>query len=165
MIRSAIAGIVIAYALAVIETTLGSRLAVAGAAPDLLLVWTVCAGLLGGPRVGMVIGFAAGATEGALLQSLIGPLAIGKGASGFAAGAISTKLSREHCLTPAIAAALLTVINDVAFIALAGAQGSWLFSARTIGLRALYHALLTPFAYAAASRARRAITGAGVEIA
>jgi rod shape-determining protein MreD len=164
MARCIVAGIVITYALAVIQTTIGSRLAVAGATPDLLLVWTICIGLLSGPRLGMLVGFASGALEGSLLQSLIGPLAISKGLGGFGAGIISTKLFRENWLVPGIAAALLTLVSDALFLALSSTRGGWADAARTIGLRTIYHALLAPIAFAAVSRARRAIAGARAEV-
>lgn len=164
MARCVLAGIVITYALVVLQTTVGSRLAVAGATPDLLLVWTVCIGLLSGPRLGMVVGFASGALEGSLLQTLIGPLAISKGLSGFGAGIISTKLFRENWLVPGIAAALLTLVNDAVFLALSTTRAGWGDAARTIGLRTIYHALLAPIAFAAVSRARRAMAGPRAEV-
>ena len=163
MVRCVAAGIVITYALAVIQTTIGSRLAMAGATPDLLLLWTVCVGLLSGPRAGMLVGFACGGLEGSLLQTLLGPLAISKGLSGFGAGIISTKLFRENWLVPAIAAALLTLGNDAVFLALSSAKPGGVEAARMIGLRMAYHAVLAPLAFAAVSRGRRAIAGARVE--
>ena len=164
MARCVVAGIIITYLLAVFQTTVGSRLAVAGATPDILLVWTVCIGLLSGPRAGMLVGFASGAIQGSLLQGLIGPLAISKGLSGFGAGLISTRMFRENWLVPAISAALLTLANEAVFLALSPAPGEWVYAARVIGARTVYHAALAPIAFAAVARARQAMLGARAEI-
>ncbi len=157
MPRCIIIGAITTYLIAVLQTTVGGRLVVAGASPDLLLVWTVCIGLSSGPRAGMLTGFASGALEGALLQSFIGPLAIGKGVGGLGAGIISTKLFRDNWLAPAITAVLITLVNDSIILALAGSRSGWVDALENVGLRALYHAVLTPIAFAAIARARAAI--------
>ncbi len=164
MARCVVAGIIITYLLAVFQTTVGSRLAVAGSTPDLLLVWTVCIGLQSGPRAGIVAGFASGALEGSLLQNLIGPLAVSKCLSGFGAGMISTRMFRENWLVPAISAALLTVANEAVFASLSTTRGEWVYAARVIGVRTIYHAALAPVAFAAISRARQALVGAPAEM-
>jgi rod shape-determining protein MreD len=159
MARSAVSAIIVTYALAVVQATVGGQLAVAGVAPDLLLVWTVCIGLLGGPRAGMIAGFACGFLEGSLLQRTIGALAAAKGLSGLAAGLISTRMLREHWLAPAIAAGLLTIANEVVFLALSDRTAGWAYAGRVLGVRTLYHAVLAPVMFAAAARARRELAG------
>jgi rod shape-determining protein MreD len=165
MARRLAAGIIISYLLVVLQTTIGGRLALAGVAPDLLLVWVICIGLLGGPRIGMVAGFACGALEGSLLQSLIGPLAISKGIAGLGAGIISAGMSRDHRLVPPLAAALLTLVAEAAFLELSGLSGGWAHAARVIGVRTIYHAVLSAIAFAAVSRGWRATTEARREVA
>jgi len=159
MARSVASAIVVSYALAVFQATVGGRLAVAGVAPDLLLVWTVCLGLLGGPRAGTMAGFACGALEGSLLQRMIGALAVGKGLSGLAAGTISTRMHREHWLVPAIAAGALTVANELVFLALADGSAGLVQAGRVVGVRTMYHAVLAPVMLAIAARGRRALSG------
>jgi rod shape-determining protein MreD len=159
MARSVVLAAIVTYALAVVQATVGRRLAVAGVAPDLLLVWTVCIGLLSGPRAGMVVGFACGFLEGSLLQRMIGALATGKALSGLAAGLISTRMLREHWLVPAIAAALLTIANEMVFLALSDKSAGWGYAGRTLGVRTLYHAVLAPIMFAAVARARRELAG------
>jgi rod shape-determining protein MreD len=165
MARRLAAGTIISYLLAVLQTTIGGRLALAGVAPDLLLVWVICIGLLGGPRVGLVVGFACGALEGSLLQSLIGPLAISKGIAGLGAGIISAGMSRDHWLVPPLAAVLLTLAAEVTFLAFSGLSGGWAYAARVIGVRTIYHAVLSAIAFAAVSRGWRATTVARPEVA
>jgi len=159
MARSVVSAIIVTYGLAVVQATVGGRLAVGGVAPDLLLVWTVCIGLLSGPRAGMIAGFACGILEGSLLQRMIGALAVGKGLSGLAAGLISTRMLREHWLVPAISAAVLTLANEMVFLALSDRSGGWGYSGRAIGLRVLYHAALAPIMFAAVARGRQALSG------
>ena len=165
MARRLAAAAIISYLLAVLQTTIGGRLALAGVAPDLLLVWVICIGLLAGPRAGVVAGFACGALEGSLLQGSIGSLAISKGIAGLGAGIISASMSRDHWLVPPIAAILLTLVAEAAFLSLSGLSGCWAYAARVIGVRAVYHAVLSAIAFAAVSRGWRATTETGPEVA
>ncbi|HUU54311.1 MAG TPA: LytS/YhcK type 5TM receptor domain-containing protein [Armatimonadota bacterium] len=162
MARCIIAGVMVTYLLAVFQATLGARLAVAGVAPDLLFVWTICLGLLTGPRVGALVGFGAGVLEGSLRQALIAALGISKGFSGFAAGLLATKMFRENWLVPALSAGLLTLLNEIVFL-LASRHDAWTHVGRLIGGRALYHAVLTPIAFALIIRARQALLGQQAE--
>lgn len=158
MARCVIAGITVTYLLAVFQATLGSRLAVAGISPDLLFLWTLCLGLLSGPRVGAIVGFASGALEGSLRQHLIAALGMSKGLSGFAAGLLATKMFRENWLVQAISAALVTLLNETVFL-LISRQGAWSDAGRLIVGRMIYHALLAPFAFALIARTRDAFLG------
>ncbi|MDH4179056.1 MAG: hypothetical protein OEV33_00985 [Armatimonadota bacterium] len=163
MARCIIAGVIITYVLAVFQATLGSRLAIAGVSPDMLFLWTVCLGLLSGPRVGALVGFASGALEGSLRQALIAALGISKGFSGFAAGLLSTKMFRENWLVPAISAGLLTLVHETVFL-LISRQDTWTHTGWLIGGRMLYHALLAPIAFALIVRARQALMGERAEV-
>lgn len=163
MLRCILAGITVTYLLAVFQATLGARLSVAGIPPDLLLVWTICVGLLSGARAGMVAGFASGILEGSLHQSLIAALAISKGISGLGAGIGSTRFFRENWIVGVLAGAFLTVINEAVFLLLSGA-GVRADVGRLVLGRALYHAILTPVALWAVARARQALLGRPVGV-
>ncbi len=158
MARCIIAGLLVTYALAVFQTTLGESLALSGVPPDLLFVWTATVGLLSGAHAGALAGFASGVLEGSLKQTWIGAFAISKALSGLAAGFLATKMFRENLLVPALAAAALTALNEGVFLLIAR-TAPWGDAGRIIGLRALYHALLAPFAFAAAARVRHALVG------
>jgi cell shape-determining protein MreD len=162
MLRCILAGITVTYLLAVFQATLGTRLSMAGIPPDLLFVWTICVGLLGGARAGMIAGFACGALEGSLHQSLIAALAISKGISGLGAGIASTRFFRESWIVGLLAGAFLTVINDGVFLVLSGGgvRGE---AGRLVLGRAVYHAILTPVAFWVVVRARQALLGPRVE--
>lgn len=157
MVRAVIAAAFVTYALAVVQTTLGGRIAIWGVSPDLLLVWTVCLGLLASPEAGALTGFAAGLLQGSLGQTLIGPLGVSKTLTGLAAGLLAGRVYRENVLAPAACALLLTLMNEVLFWILSGFAHAP-HALRTIGLRAVYHALLTPLMYALLARGQRALT-------
>lgn len=164
MARCVIAGVIVAYLLAVVQTTLGGPISVYGVAPDLLFLWTVCIGLLGGANVGALNGFGSGLLQGALAQAGIGGLAFGKAISGFAAGLLATKMFKENWLVPAVCAALLTVVNEAGFLAFSRG-GSWAQAGRVIGVRVVYHAALAPIAFALVVRGRRLLRGRREEMA
>jgi rod shape-determining protein MreD len=153
MLRTVLIASVATYALAVVQTTLGARLAVWGVPPDLLLLWTIGGGLLGGPQVGAVVGFGSGVLQGALIQSHLGAYAISKLLAGVAAGLLGRRVFRDNWLVPSLAAAALTILHEVLFVLLSRVDaGSTL---RVIGLRVLYHAALAPLGYALIARSRR----------
>jgi len=154
MARRVIAGALATFLLAVLQTTLGSRLAVGGVAPDLLFVWTVCIGLSSGGRTGAVVGFGCGLLEGCLEQRSLRALAISKLLSGYGAGLLATKMFKENWLVPAVAAALLTLLNEGVRLLLSPSP-AWLQADRILGTKVVYHAVLAPFACVLVSRTRR----------
>ncbi|UCC68228.1 MAG: rod shape-determining protein MreD [Armatimonadota bacterium] len=158
MARCIIAGAVVTYALAVFQNTLGGFMTIWGVTPDLLLVWTICMGLLGGRHVGALVGFASGLMQGGLQQAAIGAYAISKTVSGFGAGVLAGKMFRENWLVPIVSAGVLTAVNEAAFLVLYRAA-DWSQAGRVVGLRVAYHAVLTPVVFAVAGRARRALLG------
>lgn len=163
MARCIAAVAVVTYLLAVFQATLGARLAVAGVSPDLVFVWTVCVGLVGGRRAGAYTGFGAGLLEGALRQALIGPLAISRGVTGFVAGLLAGKLFRDNWLVSVLAAVVLTILNETIQGLLAG-PSSWSQAFRLLGGRIIYHAILTPVVLLLVSRGRQAIVGPHAEV-
>ena len=52
-----------------VQTTFGADFRVDGVAPDLMLLCAVCAGLVGGPDAGALIGFGSGLVSDLFLQS------------------------------------------------------------------------------------------------
>lgn len=162
MARCILVGVTVTYLLAVFQATLGARLSIAGVPPDLLFVWTVCVGLAGGTRAGIITGFASGILEGSLRQSMIAVLAISKGISGLGAGLLSTRLFRENWVVPALAGALLTLVNETVFLIFPGVIRP--DAGRLILGRVLYHALLTPIAFWLVIRVRQALLGPHIQV-
>jgi rod shape-determining protein MreD len=164
MARCIIAGVAVTYFLAVIQTTIGEFLMIRGVAPDLLLVWAICVGLLSGSSVGALIGFGCGLLEGGLTQMWMGAFAISKALSGFGAGVLATKLFKENWAVPSVAAVVLTLVNEAAFLFVSRA-GSGAHAGRIVLVRLIYHAVLAPFMFALTVRGRRALVGRGEELA
>jgi rod shape-determining protein MreD len=156
MARAVALAALVTFALAIAQTTLGGRIAVWNVSPDLLLVWTMCLGLLAGPEAGAATGFASGALQGSLGQSLIGPLGISKTISGLAAGLLARRLFRDNWVVPAVCAVLVTVLNEAIFLLLCGLTNGPQ-AGRIIAVRAVYHAVLAPPCYAVTARGRRAL--------
>jgi rod shape-determining protein MreD len=156
MIRMMVLGVAVAYGMAVLQSTVGGRLAVAGVAPDLLLVWTISMGLACGGLTGAVTGWAGGLIQGGLQQKWIGAYAISKTVSGFIAGRLGAKMFKENWLAPMVCAALVTVLNEGVFL-LFSRSGPWEGAWRVVGVRVVYHAVLAPFFFAAAYRLQRAV--------
>jgi len=158
MARPIIVGLAATYAIAVVQSTVAARLALFGVAPDLLLVWTVCIGLLRGPGSGAVCGWVSGLLQGALEQSWIGAYAIGKTVSGFLAGHLGIRMLKENWLVPMLCAALLTVVNESCFLVFSRSAQLWSAAGRVIAIRVAYHAVLAPFVFAGVERVHRALT-------
>ena len=163
MARCIIAAALVTYALAVFQNALGGLIVVCGVSPDLLFLWTICMGLLSGHNAGAVVGFGCGLMEGGLQQAAIGAFAISKTMSGFGAGVLAGRMFRENWLVPIVSAGVLTVVNEGVFLLLSRGD-DWSQAGRLIGLRALYHAALAPFAFALVARARRALRGPQEEV-
>jgi rod shape-determining protein MreD len=100
-----------------VQTSFGADLRVNNIAPDFMLLLAVCAGYLGGPDEGAVIGFAAGLLSDLFLQDTpFGLSALAACLAGFAAGWARTNFLRLRlALVPVIAAAG-TALGVVLFI-------------------------------------------------
>lgn len=99
------------------QTTFAADLRVNNVAPDFMLLLAVCAGYVGGPDEGAVVGFAAGLLSDLFLQNTpFGLSALACCLAGFAAGWARTNFLRLRlALVPAIAAAG-TALGVVLFV-------------------------------------------------
>jgi rod shape-determining protein MreD len=100
-----------------VQTTFGADLRVDTVAPDFMLLLAVCAGYVGGPDEGAVVGFGAGLLSDLFLQDTpFGLSALAFCLAGFAAGWARTNFLRLRLwLVPAIAAAG-TALGVVLFV-------------------------------------------------
>jgi rod shape-determining protein MreD len=100
-----------------VQTTFGADLRVNNIAPDFMLLLAVCAGYVGGPDEGAVVGFAAGLLSDLFLQGTpFGLSALAGCLAGFAAGWARTNFLRLRLwLVPVIAAAG-TALGVVLFV-------------------------------------------------
>jgi rod shape-determining protein MreD len=162
MTRCIILGALATYLVAVLQATLSARFAVLGVPPDLPFLWSVALGILGGPHAGLLAGFGSGVIEGALRQTDIGALAIGRGASGFAAGLIAARMFRENPMVPAIVAAALTLLNEFA-LAILSHTHNWQHAGRVLGVRIMCHAVLAPVSVIVLGRLSRLLVRRRIE--
>ncbi len=102
-----------------LQTTFGNDLRVDDVAPDLMVLLAVCAGFVGGPDTGAVVGFGAGLVSDLFLQSTpFGLSALAACLAGFAVGWASTEVLRARLSMVPLVAAGGTVLGVVLFIVL-----------------------------------------------
>lgn len=107
-----------------VQTSLGSDLRVAGVAPDLMVLVTICAGMAGGAEAGAWVGFWAGLAADMFLTSTpLGLSALTYCLVGAAIGALRAGVLQEHrALIPA-AAFVGTAAAALLFVALGDVLG------------------------------------------
>lgn len=146
-----------------VQTTLGSDLRIAGVAPDLMVLVTVCAGLTGGSEAGAWVGFLAGLGYDMFLVSTpVGLSALTYCLIGAAVGALRSAVLQERRSTYPVAAAAATAAAVLVFVGvgdvlgqtqLLGAGRSWLI--RVMIIESLWNAVLAlPVGYLYAWAAR-----------
>ena len=100
-----------------LQTTFGEDLRVDNVAPDILVLLAVCAGFVGGPDTGAVVGFAAGLVSDLFLQSTpFGLSALAACLAGFAVGWAGTEVLRARLFLVPLVAAGGTVLGVVLFV-------------------------------------------------
>ena len=134
-----------------IQTTLGSDLRVEHVAPDLMLLLAICAGLYGGARQGVLVGFACGLLSDLFLTNTpLGLAALTYCLVGYGVGTLAaTLLPAGRGLVPLIVF-VSSVIGIVAFLVLGDLvghsplpQGSRMMLVRTVTIEALANSVLS----------------------
>jgi rod shape-determining protein MreD len=107
LVKTGLKVVVVLFVGILAQTTFAADLRVNNVAPDFMLLLAVCAGYVGGPEEGAVIGFTAGLLSDLFLQNTpFGLSALACCLAGFAAGWARTNFLRLRLgLVPAIAAA------------------------------------------------------------
>ena len=124
----------------VLESTVFARMAVFGAKPDLLLVFTVYAGVFGGRAEGVRAGIGLGLVEDLFLGRFLGINALIKGFAGYLAGMVEKEIVKENMFIPVFAVWALSLVHYLGY----GMVVILLGHGRTLGLNFLVTAL--PFA-------------------
>ena len=101
----------------VVELTVLDRLRVFGAGPDVMLLLAVVAGIVGGPRVGALFGFAAGIVLDLFLETPMGLSALVFCLVGYAVGNIQGGVLRAAWWIPVVTT-LVASVAGVLFYAL-----------------------------------------------
>jgi rod shape-determining protein MreD len=164
-------GVVLVVAL-LVQTTLGSDLRVDGVAPDLLLLVSICAGLVGGARAGATVGFFAGLlADLSLTTTPLGLSALSWCLVGWIVGALRVNyLPDARSLQPVIGL-VSTALGVILFLVAGGLAGQGMLSApghayleRVVVIEALWNAILivpVAFVYGLAARGSKGVASLG----
>lgn len=85
-----------------LQTTVLSGISISGVKPDLVLVATLCIGLLTGPGTGAVLGAVAGMMEGYAQGMHLGTLGFSRSLASFLAGTVETHVQSDHVVVPTL---------------------------------------------------------------
>ena len=132
------------FAVAVLQSVLGEKYAIAGARPDLLTATAIVAALFCDANGGAAAGFFAGM----LLASLAAPphggfgsLIVSRTLTGFGVGWLEARIFRDNALLAVVLVALGTALAEVLFFLFAP-QPNILHWLRAVGGTALYNGVL-----------------------
>ncbi len=137
------------FAVVLLESTVAQRLALGPVRPDFALALVVFAGLFGGGRGGVIVGFVVGLLRGCAEPHWLGLEALLLCLVGFAAGSTSPMVNREHPVMQAMLIGLLLLAHDLVRVLVAGTDGLWrslLVWLSVSPAAAIYTALLVPLA-------------------
>jgi rod shape-determining protein MreD len=98
---------------ALLDSAVMPRVAIAGIRPDLGLALVAYAGLFGGPRAGLLLGFLMGAVRGGLDPQWFGLEALLLSLVGFTAGFTSPKVNRAHLVVQGVLLGGLLLAHDL----------------------------------------------------
>ena len=134
----------------VLELTVLDRLRVFGAGPDIMLLLAVVAGIVGGPRVGALFGFAAGIILDLFLQTPMGLSALVFCLVGYGVGNIQGGVLRAAWWIPIVTTLVASVGGVLLYALVATVVGQphlvtshLLVVAAVVGV---FNALVAPFA-------------------
>lgn len=100
-----------------LQTTLVPDVRILGACPDLMLLCAVCAGLVGGPGLGGLVGFSAGLMADLFLQTTpLGLSALSYCLVGYAVGAVRRSFLQEGWLLAPATALVASAAGVVTFV-------------------------------------------------
>jgi rod shape-determining protein MreD len=160
--------IVLVLAGIVVQTSIGADLRVDGVAPDLMLLLAICAGLLGGSRQGVLVGFACGLLSDLwLADTPIGLAALTFCLVGYGVGALRSAVLPEGWITIPVLVFVFTAVGVIGFVGIGELVGQAQLVAggrtvlvKTVIIESLANAVLSlPVAWLY-SRAARGTEGA-----
>jgi rod shape-determining protein MreD len=134
----------------VLELTVLDRLRIFGAGPDIMLLLAITAGIVGGPRAGVLFGFASGIILDLFLETPMGLSALVFCLIGYAVGNIQGGVLRAAWWIPVVTTLIASVVGVLVYALVATVVGQphlvtpHLFVvAAVVGI---FNALLAPFA-------------------
>lgn len=142
---------------AFLETAVFPYLTVAGARPDLTLLFALLVGILFGPAYGAYLGFGGGIVQDILFGRFIGLNGLTHLVAGYLAGQAGARLFKENVVVPFMIAVLGTIGGHALTYALLRMTGVVLpvtLFARLLLVTAIYNALISVFVYSYLLRLR-----------
>ncbi|MGE5453982.1 MAG: rod shape-determining protein MreD [Methylocystaceae bacterium] len=100
------------------ETTVFSAYHLWGITPDLLLIFVMFMSVLDGRRAGAIYGFLCGLLLDLYLARYVGVNALSLALAGYLAGLLRRQVYPEHLLSPLLAVAAGTLLNQIASLAI-----------------------------------------------
>jgi rod shape-determining protein MreD len=100
----------------ILQTSIGADLRVDRVAPDIMLLLAICAGLFGGARQGVVVGFIAGLLSDFWLITPLGLSALAFCLVGYLVGALRETLVPDGWVLVPVLAFVATAVGVVAFV-------------------------------------------------
>jgi rod shape-determining protein MreD len=108
----------------VLQTSVGSDLRVEGVAPDLMLLLAICAGLFGGARQGVLVGFACGLLSDVWLTNTpLGLSALTFCLVGYCVGALRATLVPDGWILVPVMAFVATAAGVIGFVGMGDVVG------------------------------------------
>src|SRR5437870_9828812 len=107
----------------VLHLTVLDHLRVFGASPDGMLLLAVVAGIVGGPKLGAILGFGAGITLDLFLETPMGLSALVFCLVGYAVGNIQGGVLRASWWIPVLTALVASVAGELAYALVATVVG------------------------------------------
>ena len=137
---------IIVSAAAVLQIGLAADISVAGVHPDLLLLVSICAGIVGGPGTGAGIGFTAGLLFDLFLPGRFGVTALAYLLVGYASGVAGDSVARPNRWISVAMVALASAAGTLAYAVIGQMLGQRSMSdprlAAIVGIVAVFNALL-----------------------
>jgi rod shape-determining protein MreD len=140
---AAVAAVMLAAAL--LQSTWGPRLEIAGAFPNLVLLVVVAGAWTLGPRSGMACACAGGLLLDLLAAGPLGPHVLALLPGAYAIGLLARGRQRPHVLLVAAAAAVVTLFYSAVLVLFHPAPAG--VAVRLAAAAALYNSLLAPFVF------------------
>jgi rod shape-determining protein MreD len=134
----------------VVELTVLDHLRVFGAGPDIMLLLAIAAGIVGGPRVGALFGFAAGIVLDLFLETPMGLSALVFCIVGYAVGNIQGGVLRAAWWIPVVTTFVASVAGVLLYALIATVVGQpHLVTTHLLvvtGVVGVFNAVVSPFA-------------------
>lgn len=142
-----------------LQTALAPDISPWGLIPDLLLLVVMSYGLLKGPTYGMTLGFIGGFATDFIGGGILGVNALSKMVIGLLCGVLEKTIFKDNLLVPAVAAAFVTILQDLiiflVMVSFGNKQSLAHHMIRYTFPLVLYHMLLAPFVYRLVLRGER----------